>query len=113
VVSICHCKDCQKQTGSAFVEVVAVPDSEITVTGATNAFTANGDSGRSLTRRFCSKCGSTVVMNVEAMPGMTLIMGGTLDDSSWLRPRMALFCDSAQPWVLGSLEMTRHARMPT
>jgi hypothetical protein len=25
VTSICHCRDCQRQTGSVFVEVVAVP----------------------------------------------------------------------------------------
>ena len=30
---------------------------------------------------------------------MTLIMGGTLDDASWLKPTVQLFCNSGQPWI--------------
>jgi hypothetical protein len=30
---------------------------------------------------------------------MTLIMGGTLDVTIWLKPTVQLFCDSSQPWV--------------
>jgi hypothetical protein len=44
---------------------------------------------------------------------MALIMGGTLDDTSWLKPTMALFCDSAQPWLAISHEMKSFPRMPS
>ena len=53
-----------------------------------------------------------MVIEAEGFPGMALIMGGTLDDSSWLKPTMALFCDSAQAWTINH-EMQNYARMPT
>jgi hypothetical protein len=113
VTSICQCRDCQKQTGSVFVEVVAVPNEAFSVQGRLQIFTNAGDSGRKLNRKFCSRCGSVVVIEAEGFPGMALIMGGTLDDPSWLNPTMALFCDSAQPWLTITHEMNRFPRMPS
>ena len=68
--------------------------------GATSSFTNAGDSGRKLTRRFCPRCGSMLTIEAEGFPGMTLIMGGTLDDASWLKPTVQLFCDSARERLL-------------
>jgi hypothetical protein len=113
VTSICHCRDCQKMTGSAFVEVVAVPRESFSVSGSLQTFANAGDSGRKLDRKFCPRCGSVVVIEAEGFPGMALIMGGTLDDSTWLNPTMALFCDRAQPWLTINHEMTNFQRMPT
>jgi hypothetical protein len=113
VTSTCHCTDCQKQSGSAFVEVVAVPNEMFTLHGTTHSFTYAGDSGRKKTGSFCPRCGSMLTIEAEGFPGMTLIMGGTLDDTRWLKPTMQLFCDSAQPWVAISHDTKNHARMPT
>jgi len=113
VTSVCHCQHCQKQTGSAFVEVVAVPKDAFTFQGTLETFTNAGDSGRKKEQRFCPRCGSAVFIEAEGFPGMILIMGGTLDDTSWLKPTMNLFCDSAQPWVAITKETKNFARMPT
>jgi hypothetical protein len=43
---------------------------------------------------------------------MALIMAGTLDDTSWLTPTIALFYDSAQPWLAIAHEMKSFPRMP-
>jgi hypothetical protein len=71
-----------------------------------------GDSGRKLHRKFCPRCGSAVFVEAEGFPGMALIMGGTLDDTGWLKPTMPLFCDSAQPWVAIAHQMKSFPRMP-
>ena len=113
VISTCHCTDCQKQSGSAFVEVVAVPNDTFMLHGTTHSFTYAGDSGRKKTGSFCPRCGSMLTIYAEGFPGMTLIMGGTLDDTSWLKPTIQLFCDSAQPWVAISRDTKNHPRMPT
>ena len=113
VTSICHCRHCQKQTGSAFVEVVAVPNEIFSVQGKLQTFTIAGDSGRRKKSKFCPRCGSVVVIEAEGFPGMALIMGGTLDDTSWLKPTMALFGDSAQPWLAITHDMKRFPRMPS
>jgi len=112
-MAICYCTDCQKQTGSAFLEVIVVPDDTIAVAGETRSYAKQGDSGRTLTRRFCLTCGTVVAMTSERLPNKTLIMGGTLDDTKSLRPRMALFCGSAQPWMQENPDIPRHPRMPT
>jgi len=53
-----------------------------------------------------------LTIEAEGFPGMTLIMGGTLDDASWLKPTVQLFCDSAQPWIPIPADITKFARMP-
>jgi len=70
------------------------------------------ESGRSVNRRFCRNCGSPIVSLVEMMPKLHFIKAGTLDDKSWLKPTMHLWCDSAQPWVEIPAGMTRFARNP-
>jgi hypothetical protein len=47
------------------------------------------------------------------MPGIVMIGAGTLDDSSWLKPAMQIYCDSAQPWVQLGGGLQSFARMPT
>src|SRR5215472_15595439 len=71
---VCHCKDCQKETGTAFNIVVAVPQA--------------------------------------AIPGTSIIRAGTLDDTSWLKPTMEIYCDSKQPWVSLGSGLQSFARMP-
>jgi hypothetical protein len=113
VTSICHCRHCQKQTGSAFVEVVAVPNESFSVQGKLQTFTIAGDSGRKKHNKFCPRCASVVVIEAEGFPGMALIMAGTLDDPSWLKPTMALYCASAQPWVAVDPDMKNFPQMPS
>jgi hypothetical protein len=48
----------------------------------------------------------------EAMPGVIMVQVGTLDDTSWVKPAMQIYCDSAQPWVQLGGEMQRFAKMP-
>ena len=92
---ICHCRNCQKETGSAFAIVVAVPQAALTVQGDLKTYEDKGDSGKPMYRRFCPECGSTVVDEAAAMPGVLMIQAGTLDDPSWLKPNMQIYCDSA------------------
>ena len=54
---ICHCKTCQRSTGSAFSVVLAVPDATLKIDGPLKTFTSQGDSGKSISRRFCPECG--------------------------------------------------------
>jgi hypothetical protein len=98
-VGVCHCRNCQRSSGSAFSVVVAVPQPELTLQGQLKSFNDKGDSGKTLYRRFCPACGSSVLSEAAAMPGVVMLEAGTLDDASWVRPTMQIYCDSAQPWV--------------
>jgi hypothetical protein len=79
--------------------VLAVPTPTLTVTGTTKRFDDIGDSGKPTHRDFCPECGSTVTELADVMPGITMIGIGTLNDPSWVKPAMQIYCDSALPWA--------------
>jgi hypothetical protein len=109
---VCHCRDCQKFTGSAFASVVAVPKDSLSIQGKLTTYSKAGDTGQALERRFCPECGSGIVDEAAVMPGVVMINVGTLDDSSWVKPAMQIYCDSAQSWVQLGGEMQRFPKMP-
>ena len=53
----CHCKECQRQSGSAFGMSMPVTKDSLTVTGLTKQFTHIADSGNEVTGVFCPDCG--------------------------------------------------------
>ncbi|HNG50306.1 MAG TPA: GFA family protein, partial [Plasticicumulans sp.] len=52
-ISMCHCLECQRRTGSAFGIQARFPDDAVTIQGASKTFTRTGDSGSSATFHFC------------------------------------------------------------
>jgi hypothetical protein len=96
---LCHCKTCQKGTGSAFTPVIAVPTASLTVNGMLTRFDGVGGSGNATHRFFCPTCGSTVTETADVMAGITMVTIGTLDDANSVNPTMQIFCDSALPWA--------------
>ena len=111
-IDVCHCADCQRFTGSAFSTVVAVSSSAVTVTGVLKTFTKQGDSGKSIHRRFCPECGSGILDEAEALPDIAMVFAGTLNDRSWVRPQSEIYCTSAQPWVQLGGGLKRFAKTP-
>jgi hypothetical protein len=100
VQAACHCTDCQRQSGSPFSVVVAVPRDALQVEGTTLAsFSTTGeDHGGETERSFCSACGSPVFSIAAVAPDMAFVKAGTLDDSSWVEPAIEAWTRSAQPW---------------
>lgn len=111
-VAVCHCKNCQKASGTAFGVVLAVPKPALSMQGALKTFDDKGDNGKTLYRRFCPECGSSIMTDVEVMADLAIVMAGSLDDPSWVKPTMEIYCDGAQPWVELSGERQRFPKMP-
>jgi hypothetical protein len=101
MTAICHCTECQRQTGTGYSIVVAVDRDEFEVKGDSLAEfqTVGTDHRLPVARKFCSNCGSPIVSLLELMPDFAFIKAGTLDDASWLEPECEAWCESAQPWV--------------
>src|SRR3954452_2865549 len=55
--TVCHCRDCQKFTGSIFAALVRVPKESLTIEGTLKIFTSIGGSGNPILRHFCPECG--------------------------------------------------------
>jgi hypothetical protein len=113
--AVCHCRDCQRQTGTSFSIIVGVPRDALQIDGDLASYTTVGeDTGKEVSRRFCPECGSPVMSVGEAWPEVAFIKAGTLHDTSWLEPQLHVWTDSAQPWVpLESLEAPKTPRGPT
>ena len=112
IVVVCHCKDCQKQAGTAFSVIVAVPKGTLSITGPLKAFSDKGSSGKSVHRNFRPDCGSPITTDVEALPDLVFIKAGTFDDTSSLAPTMEIFCSNAQPWTSRENKMQKFAQAP-
>jgi hypothetical protein len=114
LTAICHCDNCQKQTGTAFSIIVGVPEDSLSFEGedSLGEFGDQGETGQAVRRRFCRNCGSPLLSLVESVPGVGFIKAGTLEDRSRLAPTMHIWCDTAQPWVRMSGDMVQIPRNP-
>jgi hypothetical protein len=95
----CHCKECQRQSGSAFGMSMPVKRNSLTVTGLTKRVTRTADSGNEVAGVFCPECGVRIYHVLKSSPDVVSLKPGTLDDTSWLRPDAFIWMKSAQGWV--------------
>jgi hypothetical protein len=107
---VCHCRDCQRFTGSAFGSVVVVPKETVTINGTMKTFTSVGGSGKPIFRHFCPECGSSIGEEATLAPGRVVLNIGTFDEPKSVAPTHEKFCDDALPWVHLTGDMQRFAK---
>lgn len=110
---VCHCRDCQKFTGSAFATLLMVPKTTLAIEGPVKTHTGIGGSGLPILRHFCSECGSSLAEEPGTRPGMVILNVGTFDEPKAVRPAREIFGDDALPWVQVTGDMVRFAKRPT
>jgi hypothetical protein len=98
-VSVCHCLDCQKRSGSAFATQARWPDDRVTLTGDFREWSHTGDSGSRATFRLCPTCGSTVSYTIDTMPGLTAVAVGAFADPSFPSPEYSVYEARKHSWV--------------
>jgi hypothetical protein len=107
-LAACHCKECQRQSGSAFGMSMPVKKDSLRVTGLTKQFTRSADSGNEVTGVFCPECGVRIYHVLQSAQDVVSIKPGTLDDTRWLRPDLFIWMKSAQGWVSIPNGVTAH-----
>lgn len=101
MVHNCHCRRCQKQTGStgvvnAFFETERV---EI-LSGDWTRHATTGGSGRDHVICSCSRCGTALWSWYGSLGRLSYgIRAGTMDEPGSVTPDVVIFTDSAMPWV--------------
>lgn len=99
-VGVCHCADCQKESGGGPNYVGLAPMSGFEVTkGKEKVFHSKGDSGAQIGRAFCADCGSPL-WSIPADQPFLPVKLGALDENSDLMADMHLYTDSAPKWHL-------------
>lgn len=112
-ISVCHCLDCQKRTGSAFAAQARWPDDKMTVEGDAATWERVADSGHRATYRFCPACGSTIAYIIEGWPGVTAIPLGAFADPTFPPPKFSVYEHRQHPWVEISGEDVEHTSTPS
>lgn len=109
-VAACHCRDCQKNTGSAFSMNAMFRESQVELSGDMAVYIMRGDSGGEVQRHFCPSCGSTVRSAAVATQGLFVLKAGTLDEPRRVVPTDDIFCASeVDTWMA---PRRRHDRLP-
>ena len=110
---LCHCRDCQHQSGSAFIAAMRVPAAGFRIIkGEPRHYVSLSDAGNKVTRAFCAECGCPLFIRVASRPDIVGLRVGSLDDPSEFRPKAHIFCTSAQPWDYMNPDLPRHETYP-
>jgi hypothetical protein len=107
-VSVCHCLDCQRRTGSAFSAQARFPEAAVTVSGAANSYVRIADSGLRVTDSFCPQCGSVVAYRNEGMPGLIAVPLGAFADPEFPPPRFSVYEERKHRWTVVLGEDVEH-----
>jgi hypothetical protein len=99
-VHCCHCRDCQRQTGSAFVINALIETTRVALlSGEPLPHRMPTDSGRPHHIHRCPACGTAVWSEYGGLASLRFVRVGTLDDPSALPPDVHIYTRSKLPWV--------------
>jgi hypothetical protein len=103
-VGACHCRECQKRTGSAFGAGAYFHKEQVRLEGTATTYTRQGHSGRDLRYSFCPTCGTTLYWEIDAWPeSCSVVLGsvalGSLDDPTRHTPTYSRREQSSLNWV--------------
>jgi len=100
-VHCCHCLDCQRQTGSAFVLNALIESTRVTLlSGATIAIDVPTDSGRPHEIHRCPQCEVALWSHYGGVRKISFVRIGTLDTPSAFKPDVHIYTRSKVPWVV-------------
>ena len=95
----CHCRDCQRASGSGYAPLLFMEATEFKLLqGEPTYFAVTGTTGNLIHRGFCVNCGATMFTKVDALPTFIAVMAASLDDPSLFTPSMEIWVPSAHPW---------------
>lgn len=98
-VSVCHCLECQRRSGSAFAAQARFPREAVRVAGESREWSRTGDSGTTATFSFCPDCGSTVYFAPNAYPEYLIVALGAFADPDFPAPGVTVYDARKHHWV--------------
>lgn len=99
-LDICHCKNCQLQTGSPFAAFLALPLDRLALSGPLRRFDDERTvSGNVVERFFCENCGSPCYVRVQRAPNTAYVFSGLFDDTDDLSPKGHGWTSQKHRWV--------------
>jgi hypothetical protein len=98
-ISLCHCLQCQKRTGSAFGLAAFFERGVVTVEGKARDFTRPSGSGFEVVFHFCEACGSTVYWEPQRKREFIAVAVGCFAEPGFPMPSKSVFKEHQHPWL--------------
>jgi hypothetical protein len=98
-VSVCHCHDCQRRSGSAFAAQARFKPEHVEISGEAQIWEGSGDSGNVAAFHFCPQCGSTAYYVATAQSDLIAVPVGAFADSHFPKPDYSVYEGRKQAWV--------------
>jgi hypothetical protein len=102
VVHACHCRWCQRETGTAFAQnAVIETDRVMLLQGDLERIDTPSESGKGQLIVRCGRCHVAVWSHYAGMRDkLAFVRVGTLDEPGRLQPDIHIYTASKQPWVV-------------
>ena len=110
-VRVCWCRDCQHLAANGTVNLM-VPADALSVTGEIAGYDKTADSGNTITRQFCPRCGTHLFAKSSGRPQFRVVRAGNLEDPSSIRPTMNIWSSSAPAWACLDADLERVEQQP-
>ena len=93
----CHCKQCQRASGSAFASNAPVRTKYFALVAGAE-LVAEYESSPGKFRAFCSRCGSPVCSRRDSEPEIRRLRLGSFDGDPGRRPQAHVWTSAKAPW---------------
>ena len=99
---LCHCKACQRRSGSAIQWGMRWEKHQVRLEGQTKVYARKADSGFEIRYFFCPNCGSTIFAESDRTPEFCAVPAGCFADPGLPAPTISV-------WE-GSMRSAHHVR---
>jgi hypothetical protein len=111
LVSMCHCLECQRRSGSPFGVGAWFERAHVRLSGAEKTF-ARFVEDRKITNHFCPRCGSCLFWEADKRPGMIAISVGAFGDPDFSPPARSIYESSKHHWIAFGVDIPCHDQAP-
>lgn len=108
----CHCKDCQRITGTGHISNARFRREDVAISGETKTYAVQAESGNTNTRYFCPNCGSRLFGETTLRPGFLNVTVGVFDDHTWFDPQWVLYKKAQPVWDITTEDVPCYDAMP-
>jgi hypothetical protein len=98
-ISVCHCRACQRRTGSVFAAQARFDEEQVRSEGRRSEFVRLSDHGETRTFSFCPECGATVFYILASQPGIVAVPVGAFADPAFPAPTVSVYESRRHAWV--------------
>jgi len=108
----CHCRDCQRASGSGHMSLIFLGEDSVSISGEARGYASTTDSGNTYTRYFCPICGGRMYGSNTLRPGVVAIPVGIFEDRSWFKPEVVVYSKNRDEWDILDESIPSFEAMP-